>query len=122
VALPHTSEPLRGEWFLKGTEPKSLTQELAQVQARILAPANGTIIALDPDIPPARQRLVFEAQVVGSSLRWVLDGADVGMASTPLVWNPQPGLHTLSLLDDGQQTLDSVAFIVRGKKSKEDDM
>jgi penicillin-binding protein 1C len=38
----------------------------------------GTIVALDPDIPPARQRLVFERDGRGHQPRWVLDGADLG--------------------------------------------
>ncbi|MBG6076357.1 hypothetical protein IWX85_002190 [Polaromonas sp. CG_9.11] len=41
---------------------------------RITAPASGTIIALDPDIPPAHQRLTFSAQ--GHGLRWRMDGRE----------------------------------------------
>jgi penicillin-binding protein 1C len=83
------------------------------------------IIALDPDIPPARQRVVFEAAGTGGDagsgdtaadavLRWRLDGADLGPAGEPLRWAPRPGRHTLSLADEEGRTLDEVAFEVRG--------
>ena len=34
----------------------------------------GTIIALDPDIPPNRQRLGFSAE--GRGVRWLMDGRE----------------------------------------------
>ena len=48
-----------------------------------------TIVALDPDIPPAHQRLQLQAQG-GTALRWRIDGRPVGQGAA-LAWLPWPG-------------------------------
>ena len=102
------------EWFRAGTEPQGSSLALASNHSRILAPAAGTVIALDPDIPPPLQRVVFEAQTDSTQLRWTLDGTDMGTATNVLLWAPVPGSHTLTLTDEEQQAFDSVTFTVRG--------
>ncbi len=114
VAFPQEIEPVRTEWFLRGTEPQVSSLALAASRPRILAPAAGTVIALDPDIPPPLQRVVFEAQARGTQLRWMLDGADLGTAADMLLWEPVAGSHTLSLIDKKWQAFDTVNFTVRG--------
>ncbi len=82
------------------------------VQAtRITAPADGTILALDPDIPPARQRVRFTADAPGA--RWLLDGKPLGSGPT-VQWLPWPGRHRVALVDAGGQTLDEIRLEVRG--------
>jgi hypothetical protein len=95
VAFPQEIEPARMEWFLTGTEPQVSTLTLAVSHPHILAPAAGTVIALDPDIPPPLQRVVFEAQARGTQLRWVLDGTDLGAAADVLLC--LPSLNSFSL-------------------------
>ncbi len=114
VAFPGDVEPARLEWFLAGTEPRVAEPVLAATPPRILAPADGTLIALDPDIPSARQRLIFEAQTNGAAVEWLLDGAKLGPAASVVPWDPAPGVHRLSLLDEDERPLDTVAFEVRG--------
>ena len=80
--------------------------------ARIVAPAPGSIIALDPDIPPAHQRLQFEA-AGGAALRWRIDGKPVGQGAR-LAWLPWPGRHRVELLDARGQLQDSLQIEVRG--------
>ncbi|MGH7963382.1 MAG: penicillin-binding protein 1C, partial [Candidatus Binatia bacterium] len=120
ITFPREIEPQRREWFLTGTEPPSSTQILAEGHPRILTPVSGTVIALDPDIPPARQQILCEAQTTGLRLRWVLDGADMGIATTQLLWHPLPGQHTLSLVDEARRPLDTVTFQVRGSPAPVD--
>ena len=55
-------------------------------------PRDGSIFALDPDIPPAAQRITFE----GESGTWLLDGRAIGNGRA-LAWSPWPGRHRLSL-------------------------
>ncbi len=117
VFFPHRIELDRVEWFLEGTEPQRAQQVLAMGHPRIIAPAAGTTIALDPDIPSSRQRVVFEAQVDGPTTRWLLDGTDLGPASDLVVWKPEPGKYRLALVDDGGNPLDTIAFEVRGNAS-----
>lgn len=114
VVFAKDIEPTRLEWFLVGTElPGSGVQRFGGLP-RISVPASGTLIALDPDIPPAQQRIVFEAETVAANSRWVLNAEDIGSAAASLLWEPRPGQHTLALVDEARRTLDTVTFVVRG--------
>src|SRR6185503_10425861 len=102
----------RREWFLAGTEPIAPAVSTPTRQAgHIVAPVTGTIIAVDPDIPIARQRVLFEARDAGQA-RWQLDGEDLGPARATVLWTPRPGRHTLVLVDDSG-IRDLVRFDVR---------
>ena len=123
-------EAARQEWFLQDTQQpsfamnsgaiyaystgargqKSLTP-LPQNTARISAPTTGTIIALDPDIPPKHQRVRFTAE--GSNLRWLLDGKPFAKGAT-VQWLPWPGRHVVRIVDAKGQVLDEVRLEVRG--------
>ncbi len=81
---------------------------------RILSPAAQTIIALDPDIPRAAQRVRFEAERTGPGAHWRLDSHDLGSAARLLLWPPTPGFHVLALMDRSGRLLDQVSFKVRG--------
>jgi penicillin-binding protein 1C len=114
VGFPRRIERNRVEWFLAGTEPSPVGLTLAGDHPRILVPARGTVIALDPDIPPSQQRVVLEAQSGRAPLRWVLNGTDLGSGADVVVWSPRPGRHTLSLVDTEGRPRDTLTFEVRG--------
>ncbi len=80
--------------------------------ARITAPASGTIIALDPDIPPTRQRLRFTATGDGVLL-WRMDGKPLGRGPR-VAWLPWPGRHVVQLTNAQGQVLDEIRLEVRG--------
>ncbi len=82
---------------------------------RIAEPAAGAIVALDPDIPPTRQRLQFAASgaAPGAGLRWRLDGKRLGQGAR-LAWLPWPGRHVVQLTDARGTVLDELRFEVRG--------
>ena len=106
-------EPARVEWFVKGSE--SAVVELAGQGGRaprISYPAPASIIAIDPDIPPASQRVLFQASAA-DGLRWRLDGADLGPANADHAWQPVAGPHQLALVDADQQVVDTMHFEVR---------
>ena len=67
------------------------------------------MFAIDPDIPPAAQRITFE----GEHGKWVLDGKPLGSAER-VRWAPWPGRHRLALLGGDNRELQSVSFEVRG--------
>jgi penicillin-binding protein 1C len=113
VSFAAESESDRVEWFLDGTEPVGGEAELARAPG-IVAPANGTIVAVDPDIAADRQRVRFSARALGAGARWRLDGADVAPVDTGYLWNPSPGAHVLQLVDAGGRSVDQVRFQVRG--------
>lgn len=87
----------------------------AVAAARIATPVSGTIVALDPDIPPARQRLRFEAMAPGGggALRWRLDGKPAARGAQ-WSWLPWPGRHVVQLTDARGTVLDEVRIEVRG--------
>jgi penicillin-binding protein 1C len=106
-------EAERDEWFIAGTvQPVFDTDHAPQQSApRILAPTDGTIIALDPDIPPANQRLRLRAQ--GRAASWRIDGHVFAHGPTAL-WPLWPGRHTLQRVDARGTVLDQVRIEVRG--------
>lgn len=140
---PTWLEATRREWFLAGTEQAlfeahalsaALRSGLSPVpggrrnsaekappvlEARIVEPATGTIVALDPDIPPAHQRLNFRAAAISpaegaeAGLRWRLDGREV--ARGPVwPWLPWPGRHRMQLTNAQGRVLDEIRLEVRG--------
>ena len=131
-------EAARSEWFLRGTEQALFAMDsgalgadrtraggqkglkysgsAASVAARITAPANGTIVALDPDIPPNRQRLGFAAE--GHQLRWRMDGKEFARGAQAQ-WLPWPGRHVVQLVDSSGQVVDEIRLEVRGAGVRE---
>jgi penicillin-binding protein 1C len=107
-------EPARSELFLDGTQTARVASKAADGAAPSIAyPGDGTIVALDPDIPAAVQRLRLLASGAQAGQRWRLDGEDVGAAAGAF-WAPRPGRHELELLDAQGAVLDRVRFEVRG--------
>ncbi|RFP18313.1 MULTISPECIES: penicillin-binding protein 1C [unclassified Duganella] len=106
-------ESARGEWFISGTETPviALVQD-TQRAPKILYPGDASIIAIDPDIPDAVQRVFFQAQA-GKGLHWRLDGADLGQANADYAWRPIPGPHQLALIDANAQVIATTRFHVR---------
>jgi penicillin-binding protein 1C len=112
IRFPHGVEPARREWFLDGTEPNREIPGQTAPRARLVAPAAGSVLAEDPDIPPARQRVAFES-VGASGAFWRLDGRELGTVNGPLLWRPRPGRHQLAIMDEQGNELDRVEFTVR---------
>jgi penicillin-binding protein 1C len=132
-AKANTAPPLeaaRAEWFVQGTQQASFAiysgavsvhptrargQNVSNASdkqaARITAPTTGTIIALDPDIPPNRQRVSFAAE--GSNLRWLMDGKPFAKGASAQ-WLPWPGRHVVQIADAKGAVLDEVRLEVRG--------
>ena len=121
-SLGAATEAARMEWFIQGTEQSqfalsqgsvggSATQRAGMTAARIISPANGSIIALDPDIPPDRQRLRFVAD--GSFTRWLMDGKPFAKGAQAQ-WLPWPGRHLVQIVGTNGEVLDSIRLEVRG--------
>jgi len=132
---PAPLEAARLEWFLQGTQQTSFAINSVAAHAgstgargqnsldtsnpqsaRITAPTTGTIIALDPDIPPNRQRVSFAAE--GAKLRWVMDGKMFAKGPTAQ-WLPWPGRHVVQITSERGEVLDEVRLEVRGAGVKE---
>jgi penicillin-binding protein 1C len=108
-------EPPREELFIAGTEARK-TSGATTVRAttfRIASPLDGSLFAIDPDMPPAAQRITFE----GEDGTWVLDGKRVGSGRV-VRWAPWPGRHELTLLAPNGKVVQTVRFEVRGAAVK----
>ena len=117
----NSAEPARMEWFIQGTEQTSFVRSQRQpnpATAHILNPVHGSLLALDPDIPPKRQRLMLQASAGASAnSRWLIDGKLVGKGTT-VRWMPWPGKHRITLQSANGQTLHEVQIEVRGAMVK----
>jgi penicillin-binding protein 1C len=99
----------RIEWFMPGTRPATSGGDGTRwTRVGIAKPADGSIVALDPDVPWERQRLRFE----GEPGEWRLNGERLGTGAS-LDWTPRPGRHELRLVDASGQVLQAVRFEVR---------
>ena len=121
-------EAQRQEWFLSGTAQALFTIDSIanntyrdsrknQLDAKILSPTHGSVLALDPDIPPKRQRVNLQASEVEASqstqLRWLVDGKPLANGASAQ-WLPWPGRHVLQLTTADGTKLDEVRVEVRG--------
>ncbi|HLB31410.1 MAG TPA: penicillin-binding transpeptidase domain-containing protein, partial [Gammaproteobacteria bacterium] len=114
VSFSPAIEPQRQEYFLRGTETSHIVlQEPAQTVPKIAYPADGGIIALDPDIPGDLQRIAFTMSPENDSATWRLDGQPLSLPDGR--WQPRRGSHALVLQDAEGQVIDEVRFVVRGR-------
>jgi penicillin-binding protein 1C len=113
AVFPAGVEPPRHEWTRAGSETPGGRGTLAAT-ARVRTPVFGARIALDPDIPSERQRVLLEATSPDAAARWRLDGTDIGPAR-PTLHEPHPGQHVLELVGGAGTVVDRVVFEVRGR-------
>ncbi len=135
VRFEGVPEPAREELFLAGTavpvvavgshHPRNPAARMAAESgggAAIASPADGTVFALDPDIPPQAQRVWLHAEDVAGrparAVAWRLDGKRIGRGGK-LAWLPWPGRHRLELVDASGTVLDAVRIEVRGATVRE---
>ncbi len=107
-------EAARTEWFIRGTEVEEVALNRTPARLpRIAYPGDGMTVAYDPDIPAGRQRMHFRGEPDAGNLMWRLDGEPLGAAAGG--WEPRPGTHELTLLDERGSIVDRIAFVVRGR-------
>ena len=107
-------EPERQEWFIAGTESALIRAAAVKSLAHIAYPADGAILALDPDIPPQNQKLPLRLSAPAEAgWQWRMDARVLGPASLEQRWLPQPGRHRLALVDRKGKELEAIRFEVR---------
>lgn len=108
-------ETPRREYFMAGTAIRTVRQvQKASLSAHISSPANGIIIAIDPDIPANYQRISLETEGDITGLTFYLDDTLIGPASDHHFIIPHPGAHRLTLRTADGQDIDRILFTVRG--------
>jgi len=113
-------EPARQEVFLSGTVMQRVSVGTAGQGSgvpAIASPADGTIFALDPDIPPAAQRVWFQADGLtgqtAHAVTWRMDGKPLGKGGQ-VAWLPWPGRHRVQLVDAAGKVVHEIGIEVRG--------
>ena len=86
----------------------STQREQPQQPFGITSPRDGSVFALDPDMPLAVQRITFE----GEPGTWLVNGRRVGQGAV-VRWLPAPGRHQVSLVDGSGRVLQQVKVEVR---------
>jgi penicillin-binding protein 1C len=119
ATFPSGAEPARNELFLAGTEPAQPTgaapPPMPPLMPRIAYPADGTIVVIDPDIPPENQLVFFQVENGNAGeFRWMLNGESLPAGEEGRRWKPKPGRYGLVLADDSGEMHDKVSFEVRG--------
>ena len=109
-------EPLRREWFLAGTQPGSRAVAAVPQAARpaIQSPANGMVIAIDPDIPADHQRVLVSVRGAQPGMSLRINDLSLGSAAAERLWEPRPGSYYVTLEDAAGRQLDRILFTVRG--------
>jgi penicillin-binding protein 1C len=117
-------EGARREWFVRGTAMETVRASgrrndedgdaATALTPRIRYPAPGMIIALDPDIPPASQRVAFVASAYVTGAHWELDASVLPDRAERALWAPTLGRHVLVLADAQGVATSRVEFEVRG--------
>ncbi|WP_407658916.1 penicillin-binding protein 1C [Leptospira soteropolitanensis] len=80
---------------------------------RILTPVNGSIFALDPDIPLGHQKILFTFSSYDVSYFYYLNDEKIGSAGGPYLWEPKKGEYRLQVKDRDNKVLSLSLFEVR---------
>lgn len=67
----------------------------------IVKPRNGDSFLLDPLIPNADEKIIFEARGTDDALMWFVDDDSIGMGEGPdhrIEWTPVVGRHEVRVL------------------------
>ncbi len=114
VQFEDNLEQPRIEYFLKGTGQG--VQRLAPLEAlrpTISNPVNGSVFALDPDIPLNRQRIGVAVLGEIAGYRLSLDQQDLGPAASHPQILANRGVHRIILRDPNGRAVDRVQFTIR---------
>src|SRR6185295_2980590 len=85
VRYAGVEEPEREEWFVAGTETAVVVAiESPAGRPRIVSPANGAVLAIDPDIPRERQRVAV--RTTGAQAASLLLDDERKAADEPFLW------------------------------------
>lgn len=113
-AISHSGEGETNgtEYYIRGTEPILHPKPSQKIINGILSPTTDSVIAIDPDIPPNRQKVFFQPKYFSKELTWSLNGEEKGSAGEIYFWTPVPGEHTLELFSKDVR-IDKIFFKVK---------
>ncbi len=114
ITFAKSIEQPRAEYFLAGTGQNRIAVAPEESRRpRIVNPVSGSVYAIDPDIPPDRQRLSIDVSGAVTAHRLWLDKTDIGAADSQPQIIAGPGVHRLRLTDVAGHVVDQVLFTIR---------
>lgn len=112
ISFEQNIEPSRLEFFINGTQIKNI-QLAASKPVKIISPTSGTYIALDPDIPLEKQKLLLSAQGgFNNNYSWFVNDLFIGNGEK-ILWLPSAGEHVIKLKINDKDA-DLVKIYVKG--------
>jgi penicillin-binding protein 1C len=96
-------------------EPKAQGLSIAPIiTPKIIYPHEGSVLALDPDIPLSRQKVLLKASLNSKDYEWVLDGRSFGTLDEPRFWGVERGNHLMEIRKvEATEVLDKIRFLVK---------
>ncbi|MNL72140.1 hypothetical protein D3C87_1974010 [compost metagenome] len=74
-------------------------------RSKILYPQDGMILAVDPEIPMANQKVPLLAETIkGEKAQWRINNGKVIEVNSSYLWTPSRGRHHIELLHNGVAT------------------
>ena len=114
ITFADAVEQPRTEYFLAGTgQSRVVFAPPESRRPRISNPVSGSVYAIDPDIPPDRQRLSVDVSGAATAHRLWLDKTELGAADSKPEIIAGPGTHRLRLTDVAGKVVDQVLFTIR---------
>lgn len=105
------------EWFILGTEPKTMVGEPQSIRLRM--PTPGLQLAYDPRLPESSQALEFHIQGLNQKdrVRWNINGREISLSGGKYLWPIKRGAHRLSAIvwrnDQQFAEIDQISFSVK---------
>ena len=109
--------PGHDEYFLPGTEPSSGAEDTGAshtAEPRIVYPVSESVFALDPDIPPAHQRIPIRIESATAEIGLLVDGVTVQTSEEPYLWEPSAGRHSFALSGSPGRAQSPIEILVKG--------
>jgi penicillin-binding protein 1C len=106
VVFEPPDEPVRRDWFIKGTEVDRVMTEALPGGARLKVPLQGQTYT----ISASGQQWILDAAIARAT-RWQMDGNVIGQGAQS-VWLPSVGHHHVALLGPRDEVMDSADFEV----------
>lgn len=121
ISFDNLIEPSRTEYFIADTGSKFIKHGSdSESVSHMVEPVNGTILAMDPEIPFAKQRMQLVAHDIyarpAAQVKWYVNGVFYAKGAHNW-WQIKPGSHVFELRDEFDKLIDTAKIKVHAIKA-----